>query len=117
MHATDGGLYGPRSESVRVDITITDVNDNSPVFTEFPYVKSIAESQTGCFMTVKAEDKDEGQNSDIFYHLESNPYFSMNTGDGQICIQSRLEPDDVRIHKLSVTATDDGSPPRTSTSK
>ena len=44
VYATDSGLYGPRSRSVRVEITIEDVNDNAPVFTEVPFKADISQS-------------------------------------------------------------------------
>ena len=37
VFATDGGEYGPRTEKVRVEITIRDVNDNAPVFEQVPF--------------------------------------------------------------------------------
>ena len=44
VFATDSGLYGPRTRSVRVDITIEDVNDNAPVFTEVPFKADISQN-------------------------------------------------------------------------
>ena len=44
VYATDSGLYGPRTRSVRVDIDIGDVNDNAPVFTEVPFKADISQS-------------------------------------------------------------------------
>ena len=44
VYATDSGLYGPRTRSVRVEITIEDVNDNAPVFTEVPFKADISQS-------------------------------------------------------------------------
>ena len=44
VRATDGGLFAPRVASVDVDITIDDVNDNSPVFTRIPYSETISQS-------------------------------------------------------------------------
>ena len=44
VYATDSGLYGPRTRSVRVEMTIEDVNDNAPVFTEVPFKADISQS-------------------------------------------------------------------------
>ena len=39
--AMDGGLYGPRKANVKVDIIISDVNDNAPKFEQVPYRAAI----------------------------------------------------------------------------
>ncbi len=44
VYATDSGLYGPRTTSVRVDIDISDVNDNAPIFDEIPFRADIAQN-------------------------------------------------------------------------
>ncbi len=44
VYATDSGLYGPRTRAVRVDVTIDDVNDNPPVFTEVPFKADISQN-------------------------------------------------------------------------
>ncbi len=44
VYATDSGLYGPRTTSVRVDIDISDVNDNAPIFDEIPFRADISQN-------------------------------------------------------------------------
>ena len=52
VFATDSGLYGPRTRSVRVEITIDDVNDNAPTFDEVPFKSDIAQNyQVGQYVT------------------------------------------------------------------
>jgi protocadherin-16/23 len=67
--ATDGGRYDARSEKVSVQLTLSDVNDNKPVFEMYPFTAEVASSvQPGqTLVQVKAHDKDEGANADIVY--------------------------------------------------
>lgn len=67
--ATDGGRYDARSEKVSVQLTLSDVNDNKPVFERYPFTAEVAASvQPGhTLVQVSAQDKDEGANADIVY--------------------------------------------------
>lgn len=73
-----------------MDITIKDVNDNAPVFTQVPFVKNITGyaniEQT--ILTVTAEDKDAGENKQIVYSIveteRGGDYFKINSGTGDI---------------------------------
>lgn len=69
VRATDGGRYDARSEKAQVQITITDVNDNKPVFTQYPFTVELpVYSQPGQeLLKVTATDKDEGVNAEIVY--------------------------------------------------
>lgn len=69
VRATDGGRYDSRSEKAQVQITISDVNDNKPVFTQYPFTVDVpVYSQPGHqLLQVTASDKDEGVNADIVF--------------------------------------------------
>ena len=116
--ATDGGLYGPRSDKVRVDITILDVNDNAPVFEKIPYKMDIAQNHAvGQYVThVRADDKDDGDNGKVLYAFEKrNRYFSIDPDSGLIKVKSLLDATAVMMHRLRVIARDHGAAPRSST--
>ena len=120
MYATDGGLYDPRSESVRVDVSILDVNDNSPIFEQIPYKAEISQDHgiNQYVIRVSAVDKDEGINGQVHYSFTSgqNQYFSINAETGEITTKkSLLEPSAVVIHHIDITARDMGNSPRSST--
>ena len=59
----------PKSASVEVDITVTDANDNPPIFSNIPsniLISESALSNTPVF-TVIATDQDIGTNGKIYY--------------------------------------------------
>lgn len=118
VYAIDGGLYGPRSQTVRVDITIEDVNDNAPVFEQIPYKANISQNHgVGQYVCqVKAEDKDTGANSQVMYRLVTNTmYFEINPDSGTITTRQMLDPAAVMVHTLEVLARDKGQSPQSST--
>lgn len=118
VYATDGGLYDPRSESARVDITVLDVNDNAPVFEQIPYKAEISQDHgiDQYVVRVSAVDKDDGINGQVTYSFaEDNQYFSIDAESGDIKTKkSLLEPSAVVIHHIDVIARDMADSPRSS---
>ena len=80
--ATDSCPYGPRSQTVRVDITVLDVNDNTPQFQQNIYSADISLDATvgSLVSTVSATDDDVGVNAQLTYSLadsNDNTYFQV----------------------------------------
>ncbi|KAL2086494.1 hypothetical protein ACEWY4_017553 [Coilia grayii] len=118
--ATDHGK--PQRQTVtNIRVTVTDVNDNDPVFSTDTYSKSILskEAKEGdMVLTIAATDKDTGNNSVITYSITSgaSEYVSLNSETGDIILTSDLA--DVKedmLLNLTVKAEDHGKPPRSST--
>ncbi|KAL2088486.1 hypothetical protein ACEWY4_015385 [Coilia grayii] len=93
----DGG--GKAEESMELDITVIDRNDNKPVFKQNPFLGSVAEaSKPGTeFMDIVATDADEpgNDNSDIRYKILSQDpqqpsagMFSINPVTGKLMVNS-----------------------------
>uniref|UniRef100_A0AAX7TEQ5 Protocadherin-16 n=1 Tax=Astatotilapia calliptera TaxID=8154 RepID=A0AAX7TEQ5_ASTCA len=117
--AQDGGSP-PRSATGTAFITVLDENDNDPVFIHSQSGKNIIiqvmEGQpSGVVLgTLQAKDPDEGENGTIFYSL-SGPRaerFSLNTNTGELRSSSPLSHSERAEYTLTVTATDRGLPPR-----
>ena len=72
--ATDSCPYGPRSQTVRVDITILDVNDNAPQFQQNIYSADISlDAPVGSLVsTVSATDRDVDVNAQLSYLLDDS---------------------------------------------
>ena len=107
----------PRSDRARVEITITDINDNAPIFSPSVYFKTIRENAAvGTVIgTVTATDADEpgNPNSMILYNLTGGNVmdaFTISPSNGSISIASALDFEVVSNYILTVTGTDQGDP-------
>ena len=115
--ATDGR---GRSAQSRVEIIVTDINDNSPVFNPSTYPITVYENASinSILITVTAADADaDGRNSDISYSIlsgnDGNLFRISSTG--VITIVSALDFETVSSHSLIVQAIDNGTTSRSST--
>ncbi|KRX24151.1 Neural-cadherin, partial [Trichinella nelsoni] len=112
---------GKKSTEVPVEIQITDVNDNAPVFTQPLYAISIKEDHPigNPILQVSARDKDSGLNSEIEYSLTDHNFTIDN--QGVISPKVRLDADQTMqgfyIYKFDVIAKDRGNPAQMATSQ
>uniref|UniRef100_A0A915JC69 Cadherin domain-containing protein n=1 Tax=Romanomermis culicivorax TaxID=13658 RepID=A0A915JC69_ROMCU len=115
--ANEGGL----KSTVPLEITVRDVNDNDPYFTQPLYTATINEDHPigQKILRIVAKDKDGGRNADITYHLD-NGNFTVDKR-GYVSPKVRLDADQkqlgVFIYRFLATATDNGDPPRSATSQ
>lgn len=118
MKARDSGNV-PRHSLVDVIITISDVNDNKPRFTQPSYSASIDEDESigASVVKVSATDNDIGNNSKITYDIKAGNEqgeFKVDEKTGKITLNKTLDHETQSSYKLVVTASDHGSPPLTS---
>ncbi|XP_038133976.1 protein dachsous [Cyprinodon tularosa] len=103
------------SATAQVTINLLDENDNSPNFTSSMYEGKVFANQTVGMpvVQVKAEDPDDGINGEIQYSIDfgnSDGYFSINGGTGEITLAKTIPLEDDRqlqFH-LFITARDGG---------
>ncbi|XP_066515263.1 protocadherin alpha-3-like [Hoplias malabaricus] len=109
----------------RIEINILDVNDNAPTFSEKSQTLDVAESALpGVRLPLpQATDLDVGKNAVSSYKLSSNDYFSLATTKGaeqsvsaELVLQKALDREKQPVIRLTLTAVDGGSPPRSGTS-
>ncbi|XP_027766072.1 protocadherin beta-15-like, partial [Empidonax traillii] len=112
--AVDGGSP-PRSGTTQIHITVLDVNDNSPVFTQDRYTVQVLEnaSEGSVVLTVLATDKDVGVNGEISYQFshavsQSDSAFDIDPRSGEIKLRKPLDFEVAGTHELSVRARDGG---------
>ncbi|XP_061081444.1 protocadherin-9 isoform X1 [Conger conger] len=118
----DGG--NPQKSSTAIlQVTVTDVNDNKPVFKEGQIEVHIPENSPlgTSVVQLQATDADVGPNADIRYMFSTQVspatkrLFALNSTTGLIKVQQPLDREETAIHKLSVLASDGSSSPARAT--
>lgn len=113
----------PLSATASVTVTLTDVNDNDPIFTAQRYEANVFENATlgtNVSVVISASDKDEGPNGIVTYHivkqeppLPSPATFSIDAVSGIISVAEKLDYSKAKKYSLEVEGRDGGSPSRT----
>lgn len=119
VSATDSGSP-PRSSVASVFVSLTDVNDNPPIFMPATYSEMVQESvaRNTTVFTVTATDRDIGVNSEIrFSLLTHSDLFQIDPVSGVVQVASTLDFDPPTNHRtllVEVMAEDQGSPTQSS---
>ncbi|XDV15735.1 hypothetical protein PO909_015751 [Leuciscus waleckii] len=105
-----------RNNITTVRVSITDVNDNTPVFSSDTYRKSILVKDVkvgDVLLTLSATDKDAGSNAVISYSFsEDSSMVALDAETGVITLTSDLsEVTEDTLLTLTAIATDHGTPP------
>uniref|UniRef100_A0A8V5GM75 Uncharacterized protein n=1 Tax=Melopsittacus undulatus TaxID=13146 RepID=A0A8V5GM75_MELUD len=107
-----------------VELEVTDINDNAPVFPAARKNLSIAElSLPGSrFPLEGASDADVGANAQLSYILSPSEHFRVEEENSNsrskslfLVLTKPLDRETMPIHHLALTATDGGRPPLTGT--
>ena len=109
IKATDNGTPAKFATEV-ITFTITDANDNPPVFSKVDYVFTAVENSTSLqnVGAVLATDNDTSIFLPIRYSLQGTSHFQMNSVTGQITTSHAFDREMKGIEKFSVYATDNG---------
>ncbi|KAM3928462.1 cadherin-10-like isoform 1-T4 [Leptodactylus fuscus] len=108
-----GGQMGGLSGTTTVNITLTDVNDNPPRFTQNTYHLSVSESApVGATVGhIKAIDADIGRNAEVRYRIMDGDGMNMfdittekATQDGVITIRKKLDYESKKLYTLKMEA-------------
>lgn len=115
VEARDGGKP-PKDSLVDVKITISDINDNKPLFDKSSYLARVSEDATTgtSVVTVFAKDDDMGNNKKITYDIKTGneqDTFNLDKNSGLITLNQTLDHETKSSYQLVVTATDHGKPP------
>ncbi|XP_067996482.1 protocadherin-15 [Melanerpes formicivorus] len=113
--ASDGRPDG--TSTATVNIVVTDVNDNGPVFDMFlPRNLSVQEEEANAFVgQVRATDPDAGVNGQVHYSLANFNNLFRITANGSIYTAVKLNREVRDYYELIVKATDGAVDPRHST--
>ncbi|XP_054872456.1 protocadherin alpha-8-like isoform X28 [Amphiprion ocellaris] len=116
--ATDCGDF-PLSTIKMLSIEITDVNDNSPEFSQNPIQFYLSENNIAgkSIFSVSATDKDANENAAISYHLVREgsqndilSFLNVNSENGHITALKSFDFETLKTFQFQVVATDSGAP-------
>ena len=106
-----------QSSSLALVISVTDVNDHSPVFANASYLSSVLENVTlaHTILRVSSSDLDSDSNNKISYSLDGDdlPFEIIVTGD--IYVARQLDAETRQTYDFHVSARDNGNPSLSST--
>ncbi|XP_063282292.1 cadherin EGF LAG seven-pass G-type receptor 3 isoform X2 [Pelobates fuscus] len=117
VEANDQGTEpGPRSSTVKVEITVLDENDNVPQFSEKRYIVQVREDLRPHteILRVTASDLDKDSNALVHYNIisgNSRGQFSIDSVTGEVQVVAPLDFETEREYALRVRAQDAGRPP------
>lgn len=100
-----------------VSVTVKDINDNAPAFSESAYMVEVPEdtSPGSVVLQVVASDRDEGANGAVWYSFNhSSDFFTIAKASGNISTTRKLDFETIQNYTLTIRAQDMGSPPTTS---
>ncbi|XP_003404606.2 protocadherin beta-16 [Loxodonta africana] len=113
-------------EIFQAELRVRDINDHSPVFTEREMVLKILENSPlgSAFPLKNALDLDVGSNNVQKYEISPNSHFRVltsNRSDGrkypELVLDKELDREEGPEFRLTLTALDGGSPPRSGTTQ
>ena len=108
VKARDGGE--PKLESTaQIHVTVTDSNDQKPVFQQQTYTFDVPENKQPGFVLgqVKAFDKDSEEYNHFFYKFhKTRPEFGLNKYTGTVYTKRSLDRENKEMYMLNVIAID-----------
>ncbi|XP_072181687.1 cadherin EGF LAG seven-pass G-type receptor 2-like [Diadema setosum] len=112
-----------RNSTAEVSLTVLDVNDNSPQFSQASYEVSVREDvgphdPGSQILHVIATDADIGANAEVHYSLTYGNFegrFRIDSNNGYLSLQNALDFETARSYRLTIRAQDSGNPPRENT--
>ncbi|XP_062991159.1 protocadherin-23 [Elgaria multicarinata webbii] len=104
--------YPPRSSVARLQITVLDENDNSPLFARNPYQTTVREdvAEGSTVLELFAMDADEGPNGEVTYSLTDGTLgaFAIDRITGAIITTKPLDREKKSQYVFKAVATDSG---------
>ncbi|XP_064018305.1 protocadherin alpha-6-like [Pogoniulus pusillus] len=118
LTASDGGRPS-LTGTMEVVVSVLDVNDNAPQFSQSVYKVQLTESapEGTVVVRVNATDPDLGQYGDVIYEIDTfdpasgSDLFSIDGKSGEIRLKGALDFEAVTLYMLQIKAQDRGTPP------
>ncbi|XP_039746236.1 fat-like cadherin-related tumor suppressor homolog [Pararge aegeria] len=114
VQALDGGTP-PLSDTTSVNITVTDANDNAPVFSQASYGARVREDALVGYRVVQvlANDADDGANGRVSYAIargDRDGRFVIDADTGYVSLAAPLDRESRPAYVLELRARDRGVP-------
>ncbi|XP_019772654.2 fat-like cadherin-related tumor suppressor homolog isoform X8 [Dendroctonus ponderosae] len=114
IQAIDGGIP-PLSNVATVNISVTDCNDNAPVFSQGSYSARVREDIQigGQVVQITAIDIDGEENAKVSYSIVSGDnlnQFSIDPKSGHVTVAAPLDRETISSYLLEILAKDNGLP-------
>ncbi|XP_053253337.1 protocadherin gamma-B4-like isoform X7 [Podarcis raffonei] len=114
LTAMDGG-EPPKTGTAKILVTVIDINDNAPVFTQTNYKVSLKENapKGTSVLQVKASDSDEGSYAEITYTFSdisktAEQKFHLDPRDGTITLIESVDFEESQYYVMIIQASDGG---------
>ncbi|XP_072558082.1 protocadherin alpha-3-like isoform X2 [Paramormyrops kingsleyae] len=120
VEATDKGVP-PLGTQCKVIIEVIDLNDNHPEISITPLMKSLKEDATNgsAVALITVSDKDGGRNGMVNCDIVGSFPFKLQTSIKKyysLVVAGPLDRESAHQYNVTITATDEGTPPLSSTS-
>ncbi|XP_054647574.1 protocadherin alpha-10-like isoform X7 [Dunckerocampus dactyliophorus] len=120
VQARDGGSP-PLTSHTKLLIEVLDVNDNAPEISVTSLLNTVKEDATigTAIAIVSVLDKDGGKNGLVHSKINNHVPFKLESNyknSYSLVVDGPLDRESVSMYNISITATDEGSPPLSSTS-
>ncbi|KAM9413733.1 protocadherin alpha-7-like isoform 5-T5 [Salvelinus alpinus] len=116
--STDKGVPSLSSHKT-ITVHISDVNDNSPVFSRSQYTFYVPENNAphASVFSISASDRDQDDNARVSYNIWKSDgdaptisYLNINSDDGSIYALKSFDFETLKTFQFQVVATDSGTP-------
>ncbi|XP_061090054.1 protocadherin alpha-4-like [Conger conger] len=120
VQAEDRG-HNPRAARCKVLVEITDSNDNSPEISVTSLINTVKENAAVGTMVglITVSDKDDGKNGVVHCKISPSVPFKLQPSYKNyysLVVDGQLDRERASQYNITITATDDGTPPLSSTS-
>ncbi|KAM9356589.1 protocadherin alpha-8-like [Symphorus nematophorus] len=120
VQASDGAS-SPRTSHAKLLIEVVDINDNAPEISVTSLLNAVKEDASigTAIALVSVLDKDGGKNGMVNCKISNNVPFKLESNYKNyysLVVDGPLDRESAAQYNISITATDEGSPPLSSTS-
>ena len=118
VEAKDSAKVYPRTSTMNVNIRVTDVNDNKPVFTSRTFAATVVENSPSNTQVIKVVATDADLSNVITYDIQDptgRVYFTIDSNTGIIRTRTGIDYEVNQSFNIKVAASDNGNPVLSST--